>query len=185
MKKTAVKKINKIVVLHITVAIVMFIVGSLFIYKPFMDKNKALRAQILRERERNVLVGKIRALGKHLKVYGDMLPDQKNVSWLLALVSDMASKENIEISFIKPGELEDRGLYSKLYVVLDTISTYHQLGKFISRIEGSKKFLRIEHIDTNRLDLDENFNEDVTELRSFDVKSHIVISTIALKGTDL
>ena len=141
MKNIDVKKINKIVILHVAVVIIAFAVGFLFIYRPFLNKNRALRAQILQERERNILVGKIRALGKHLKVYEDMLPEQKNVSWLLATVSDMASKENIKVSSVKPGELEDRGLYNKLYVVLDVISAYHQLGKFISRIESSEKFL--------------------------------------------
>jgi len=184
MKKIEVKKINKVVILHVTVIIVAFVIGFLFIYRPFLNKNKTLRVQILQERERNILVGKIRALGKHLKVYENMLLEQKNVSWLLAMVSDMASKENIEVSSIKPDDLEDRGLYSKLYVVLDTISTYHQLGKFISRIEGSEKFLRVERIEMKRLDLDEDFDKNATELRSFDVKSHIVISTVVLKGTD-
>ncbi len=65
-----------------------------------------------------------------------------------------------------------------------TISTYHQLGKFISRIESSEKFLRVELIEIKRLDLDENFDKNATELRSFDVKSRIIISTIVLKGMD-
>ena len=184
MKKIEVKKINKVVILHAIVIIVTFAIGFLFIYRPFLNKNKTLRVQILQERERNILVGKIRALGKHLKVYEDMLPEQKNVSWLLARISDMASKENIEITSIKPGDLEDRGLHTKLYVALDTISTYHQLGKFISRIESSEKFLRVELIEIKRLDLDENFDKNATELRSFDVKSRIIISTIVLKGMD-
>jgi Tfp pilus assembly protein PilO len=181
MKKSEKKKVNKIIIVSAIIIIAALFIGTAFIYLPFLNKDKSLRAGILEERDRNVLIGKIRALGKHLKVYIQRLPEGRGVSWLLSDVSDMASKEQIEVVSIKPGAPEDKGLYATLYVTMDTISTYHQLGKFISRVESSKKFLRVESVNIKRLDLDEGFNTETSRLKSFDVKGHIVISTVVLK----
>ena len=180
MKKTEIKKPNKIVILSAVVIIIMIVVGLIFIYIPFSNKTKSLRAEILTERDRNVLIGKIRAFGKHLKVYTKRISEHKGVSWLLGEISDMATKEQIEISSIRPGIPEKRGLYTKLYVTMDTISTYHQLGNFASRVESSENFLRVESINVKRLDLEEGIMEDKARFKSFDVKGHIVISTITL-----
>lgn len=181
MKKIELKKPSKIVILSAIVVIVTIIIAALFIYMPFLNKTKSLRNEILSERDRNVLIGKIRALGKHLKVYEKRIPRHKGVSWFLGEVSDMATKEEIEISSIKPGIPEDQGLHTKLYVTMDTISTFHHLGKFISRVESSENFLRVENISIKRLDLDGGFSEDKARFKSFDVRSHIVVSTIVLK----
>lgn len=181
MKKTEKKKINKNVIKSAIIVIITLFIAVVFIYVPFVNKTKSLRSNILQERDRNVLIGKIKALSKHLKVYSKRIPDTRGVSWLLSEVSDMASKENIEISSIKPGTPEDHGAYTKLYVVLDTVSTYHQFGKFISRIESSEKFLRIESVGMKRLELDGGFSEEGAQFKAFDVKSNIVVSTIVLK----
>jgi Tfp pilus assembly protein PilO len=175
------EKINKIITVSAMIIITALFIGVIFIYMPFLNRNKSLRANIVEERDRNVLIGKIRALGKHLKVYSQRLPEGRGVSWLLSEVSDMASKEQIEVLSIKPENPEDKGLYTKLYVVMDTISTYHQLGRFMSKLESSKKFLKVESINIKKLDLVEGFNKETSRFKSFDVKSHLVISTVVLK----
>lgn len=181
MKKGYKKKPNKIIVFSAAIIAATFIIGTLFIYMPFSNRKIMLRSGILRERDRNLLIGKIRALSRHLKVYKKMIPEGRDVSWLLSTASDMATNEQIEISSIKPLTPEDRGLYTKLCVTLDTVSTYDQLGRFISRIESYEKFLRIERIDIKRLDLDKEIDKDETRFKPFDVKATVVISTIVLK----
>ena len=61
-------------------------ISVMFIYVPFAEKNKSLRSDILTERDKNVLIGKIKALGKHLKVYDQRIPEYGGVSWLLGEV---------------------------------------------------------------------------------------------------
>jgi len=175
------KESKNIVFLHIILAVITIVIGAVFIYRPFLDSNKSLRDQILDERDKNILVGKISALDKHLNIYKKRIPEGRGVSWLLNTVSDIAAKGRIDVTYIKPGMPDDRGLYTQLHVVLDTVSTYHNLGQFISNIESSEKFLRVESIKMKRLDLDEDFNAENTKFQSFDVKSEIVISTIVLK----
>lgn len=181
MKSGGKKKPNKVILMSAVITVITLAIGTLLIFMPFLNKRKSLRSEILNERDRNVLLGTARALGRHLKVYENRVPEGRGVSWLLSQVSDMAAKEKIEVSSIKPGPPEDRGSYIKLYVMLDTVSTYHQLGKFISSIESSGKFLRVEDISIKRLDLEEGFKEEESDFDAFDAKSSIVISTIVLK----
>lgn len=181
MKKAEKKTQNKLVIVSAIIIVALVIIGSLFIYVPFSAKTKSLRAEILQERDKNVLIGKIRALGKHLKVYEKRIPQDAGVSWLLGNVSDMASKEKIEISSITPGSPEDYGLYTKLYVMIDMASTYSQLGRFISRVESSERFLRVESINIKRVDMDETFGKGSGRFKAFDVRANVIISTVVLK----
>jgi len=181
MKKGVKKLQNKLVVVSVVIVIALLTTGSLFIYVPFSEKIKSLKAEILKERDKNLLIGKIRAVGRHLKVYEKRVPEDASVSWLLGTVSDFASKERIEISSIKPGSPEDYGLYTKLYVIMDIASTYSQLGRFISSIESSGKFLRVEKIDIKRMDTAEKFEKSSGKYKAFDVGTNMVISTVVLK----
>lgn len=176
-----IKNINKITVLSIAVIVATLVIGGGFIYKPFLNKNKSLRAEILYARDKNILVGKIKAMGKHMDVYEERIPKNRDVSWLLGELSNLASKEHIYISSIKPGDTKDKGLYIKYNVILKTVSTYHQLGRFISEIESYEKFLRVDYIDIKRADIDRDFDKDMAKFKPFDVNAHIVISMIVLK----
>lgn len=179
MKKINVKKPNKIVISSTITIIIVLVVSLAFIYKPFLNKCKTLRSSILQERDRNLLIGKIRALGRHLKVYEKRIPQKgRGVSWLLSQISEMAAEESIEIISIKPGMPEGHRLYTKVYVILDTASTYHQLGRFVSRVESAEKFFRVESINIKRLDIDKDFSKETARLKPFDVKANIVINTV-------
>jgi Tfp pilus assembly protein PilO len=172
---------NKPALINVVIAVLVVTVGFTFIYLPFTNKNKALRVDILKERDKNILIGKIRAMSKHIKIYDKRVPEGMGVSWLLGEISSKASKEQIEVSSIKPGNPEDYGLYTKLFVIVDMASTYNQLGRFIAEIESSEKFLKVESINIKRMDLDDKFEEKSGKFKAFDVKANIIISTIVSK----
>ena len=180
--KKSQRQLDKSLILSVIVVIITIIIGIVFIIAPFVNKRKYLINEVLQEKERNVLIGKIRALNKHLKIYEKrVVTGDRDVSWLLAVVREIASTEKIEISSIEPGQPEDSGLYIKLYVALDTVSPYLQIGQFVSKIESHEKFLRIERIDIKRIDVDKGIAKSTEKFEPFDVKAHIVISTIVLK----
>jgi len=180
-KKTENKTWNKLVIVNAIILVLVLVIGAVFIYLPFTNKNKMLRADILKERDKNILIGKIKAMSKYLKVYDKIVPKGAGVSWLLGETSNIASKEHVEISSIKPGNSEDYGLYTKLFVIVDVASTYNQLGRFVAGIESSEKFLKVESINIKRMDLDDKFKEGSGKFKAFDVKADIVISAIVSK----
>ena len=181
-KKIEKKTWNKLIIVNAVMIALVLVIGAMFIYMPFMNKNKSMRTDILRERDKNVLIGKIKALSKYLKVYDKSIPEDEGVSWLLGEVSNMASKEQVEIPSMKPGNPEAYGLYTKLFVIVEAACTYNQLGRFIADIELSEKFLKIESINIKRMDLDDKFEKGSGKFKAFDVKANIVISTIVPKG---
>ncbi len=172
---------NKLIIVSVIIIMLVLAIGAMFIYLPFTYKNKSLRADILKERDKNLLIGKIKALGKYIRIYDKKIPNAEGVSWLLSEVSNRASKERIEISSIKPGNLENYGLYTKLSVIVDMTSTYKQLGEFIAGIESSEKFLKIESVNMRRMDIDEKFEKGSGRFKAFDIKANIVISTVVSK----
>ncbi|MCX5687038.1 MAG: type 4a pilus biogenesis protein PilO [Candidatus Omnitrophica bacterium] len=181
IKKNGNERWNKIVIVNAIIVVLVLAIGIPFVYMPFAERNKTMRADILKERDKNVLIGKIKGLGKHIKIYDKRIPDAQSVSWLLSMVSNMASKEDIKISSITPGEPEDYGLYTKLSVIVDMTVTYNQFGKFIAAIESSEKFLKIESVNMKRLDLEDKFEKNSIQFKAFDIKANIVISTIMRK----
>ncbi|PIW68240.1 MAG: hypothetical protein COW10_03640 [Candidatus Omnitrophica bacterium CG12_big_fil_rev_8_21_14_0_65_42_8] len=181
-KKIENKTWNKLVIVNIVIVVLVLAIGAIFIYLPFTNKNKMLRADILKERDKNILIGRIKAMSKHLKVYDKRVLDEGvGVSWLLGETSNIASKEHVEISSIKPGNPEDYGLYTKLFVIVDIASTYNQLGRFVTGVESSEKFMKVESINIKRMDLDDKFEEGSGKFKAFDVKANIVISAIVSK----
>lgn len=180
-KKSETQTGDNLVIISVIIIVLVLAVGTVFIYLPFTYKNKSLRTDILNERDKNILIGKVKALSKYIKVYDKRIPDAGSVSWLLGEVSNVASKEHIEIFSKKPGNPEDYELYTKLFVIVDIASTYSKLGKFIAAIESSQKFLKIESINVKRMDLDEKFEKGSGKFNAFDIKASIVISTIVQK----
>jgi Tfp pilus assembly protein PilO len=181
-KKTEKKTWNKVIIVNAVMIALVLVIGVMFIYMPFANKSKSMRADILRERDKNILIGKIKALSKYLKIYDKSIPENEGVSWLLSEVSKMASKEQVEVPSIKPGNPEAYGLYTKLFVIVDVACTYNQLGRFIADIELSKKFLKVESINIKRMDSDDKLEKESGKFKAFDVKANIVISTIVPKG---
>lgn len=181
MKKGAKKPQDKLIIATAVIIIAVVITGVVFIFMPFSEKTRSLKADILKERDKNVLIGKIRALGKHLKVYEKRIAQDGTVSWLVGDLADIASKEKIELSSIMPGSPEDYGLYAKLYVTMNIASTYNQLGRFISKVESSEKFLRVEKIEIKRMDMTEAFEKGSGKYKAFDVRTNVIISTFIPK----
>ncbi len=178
MKKDIFAKENRIILITWAIAIVTIIAGISFIYIPFLKAQDSLKIKIAREKDKNALIGEIKALVRYLDIYKKRVPEGRSSSWLLKEISDMAKKEGLTIINIKAEEPERRASYTRLSVVIDTASSYHQLSKFVSGIETSEKFLRIEELVAKRLDVEEKFIKDASSFNSFDVGSHIVISTI-------
>jgi Tfp pilus assembly protein PilO len=169
--------------LFIVSAIIVILtgLGATFIYIPFTAKSKTLRDDILKERDKNILIGKIKALNKYIKIYDKKILGSGDVSWFLGEVSNIASKERIEVTSIKPGSPEPYGLYSKVFVIVDITSTYSQLGRFIADIESSEKFLKIENVNIKRMDIDEKLAKGQVKFKAFDVKASVVISAVSAK----
>ncbi len=62
MKKIdrAIKKPNKVTILTSAIVVITLTIGGVFIYMPFLNRSESLRAMILKERDRNILLERLR-----------------------------------------------------------------------------------------------------------------------------
>ncbi|MFH1783203.1 MAG: type 4a pilus biogenesis protein PilO [Candidatus Omnitrophota bacterium] len=174
-----IQKSNNIVLITVGMVILTLAVGVLIVYFPFLAKYKTISNKIMDERNRNLLIAEIGVTEKYLDFYERRLSGDKGITWLLKEVSGLAATESIKIVNIKPLDSEKKKDYTRLSLKLETISTYYQLGKLVSSIESSEKFLVIDKIDIKRLDSMEMYGDMEEKHKPFDIYSDIIISTVA------
>ncbi len=175
IEKTAKKKV---LFISSAIAFIAIFIGFSFIHKPFISKKVSLKNRIVEERKRNLYLAQIKLLKERVDFYEKRLPEQKSVSWLLDEVSRIASENGLELLFLKPETPEDQANFIKLPIRIEANSTYHGLGKFLSNLESSKKFIKVENIQLRRVE-----EEVQGEKRgvSFKVRANILVSSIILK----
>ena len=181
MEKSEGKKFsyNKITILTVIIIVITLAIGGWGIFRPFLNRGKSLRREILHERDKNIVLGKMAVLDEYLRIYDKRIPKNRNVSWLLGELTEAAKKEGIDIVSITPSDPEDRGIYIKLSVTMEIRSDYNQLGRFISMIESSKKFFRVEKCYITEYHPDSK--EETEEGGALKVKSYVVVSTVVFK----
>jgi Tfp pilus assembly protein PilO len=85
--------------------------------------------------------------------YEKMLPAEKEIPTLLEHLSEIAKSSNVLIVEIVPGaqtakdkaKSQDQS-YQEVPILINARSGYHELGKFIARLENSDRFMKVEDI---------------------------------------
>ena len=95
---------------------------------------------------RPVLERQIDGMGQTLAFYERRLPNAKEVPKLLMELRRAAEEEDVQLEALKAGDPENRGMYTTVPFEVEVKSGYHQLGKFVNRLESGERFLAIEHL---------------------------------------
>lgn len=175
IEKTAKKKV---LFISTAVAFIAIFIGFSFIYKPFISKKVSLRTRITEERKKNLYLAQIKLLKEHVDFYEKRLLEQKNVSWLLDEISRLASENGLELLSLKPESPEDQTGFIKLPIRIEANLTYHGLSRFLSNLESSKKFIKVENLQLKRI---EEVVQEGGKPESFKVRANILVSSIILK----
>jgi type IV pilus assembly protein PilO len=93
----------------------------------------------------------IASYDKKIGRYGDLLPTEESVPALLQSLSDMARGSSMKIVSITPVEGKGgnprRGqAYQTIPIAITARAGYHELGKFLSTLESSERFMKIADI---------------------------------------
>lgn len=94
---------------------------------------------------------KLDALRKEQSGYAKQLPAEKEIPSLLEGLAAIALKSGVNIQSITPQDLVDVATkaskdvyYREMPLLLTAKSGYHQLGDFLSNLEGASRFITIE-----------------------------------------
>jgi len=103
----------------------------------------------------NSLNKKILQLYEKLDYYERKLPDEKEIPAILEYLSDSAKDLNVKITEIKPIAQEKdttpkASAYYQVPILLLAECGYHQLGRFLNKLENADRFMKIEEIKIAR-----------------------------------
>ncbi|MFX0211381.1 MAG: type 4a pilus biogenesis protein PilO, partial [Candidatus Hodarchaeota archaeon] len=90
-------------------------------------------------------------LHEKLDYYERSLPSEKEIPAVLEYVSAAAKELNVRITEIRPiGQDKDKGkaptIYYKAPILLKAECGYHQLGRFLNKLESADRFMKIDDI---------------------------------------
>jgi Tfp pilus assembly protein PilO len=139
------------------IALVLVLGFYLLVYGP-RDKEKAQLASQVRELEekldnaravaelRPVLEKQIQEMGDKLAYYERRLPNEKEVPKLLVELRRAVEEEDVQLEALKAGDPENRGTYTTVPFDVEIVAGYHELGKFINRLESGERFLAVDNL---------------------------------------
>ena len=129
----------------------------IFLAQPKFKEIKALDAELVSARAELVsikktvaikeqLVESINALQGAIDYYAQKIPSEKGMSWLLIELSRLARTAGIKYISITPQPVQKTESYIKIPIKLEIICSYHNLGRYLSYLEASQRFISVDNI---------------------------------------
>lgn len=161
---------NKVINIAILIAALFF---ARNIYEQQLKVADSLQERKVTEEKKNVVLTDIRQLEKKIKGYKDFV-NSKDISVAMNIISEIAQNFSINVISIRPGIEQERPLYTRHFLNLKLEATnYHDIGKFISKLESRSELYSVETLKITRL------YSYVQETKSLGVE--LTVSTILLK----
>lgn len=88
----------------------------------------------------------INRLEGQVKSYEDKLPEKKEVPQLFRQLDKVASESQIKFVSVEEGLPEEGKQYRRYYWKLQLVGGYHELGRFINKLENLDRFIRVDNI---------------------------------------
>jgi Tfp pilus assembly protein PilO len=154
------------------------------IYKAQAARIAEIEQKISENKNKNLILEKIKKIENQIKGYKPRLSATPEVHQLLEDVTRIVGETDIDLVSINPLSFRQEMDYVFLRVKLNVRCGYHQLGDFISKLENSRMFIKIDDIELKLL---ENSSQevgkmDVLKYGGFPIaKVELVLSTIYIK----
>lgn len=134
--------IIKTLLIIICVVVFAIIFCNKFIIKPHKEKILKLNKKL----EHVKLEDEIAKMQNEINIYEKSLPAQKDPSWVLTQITELASQCGLDIESIEPLPVKQFHPYSYIPFKIKTTCAFGQLTKFIESIESSQYILTIESL---------------------------------------
>lgn len=139
---------NVVLISAAIIVVALFLARS--IYRGQQARIENLKAKIAEEQAKNRILTEIGKRERGLESYQPLMPPERDVEWLRRRITELADESQVKLLSISPRAPEDRGIYVRLSVEVEVECGYHQLGDFLSRLESSKEFVKLDSIDFRR-----------------------------------
>ena len=170
---------RKKVIIRIAIFLLAIMVANKAIYQPQGKKIKILKAHLTEEIEKNKLADEINELGNRINLYRHKTSAQRDTSWIINKIFDIAKDMKTEVISLQPQQIEEENLYVRLPLRVTIKVGYHELGKFLSRIENSENFIKVDSLVVDAVEASST-GISISEERG-NLRTTLVISGIYLK----
>lgn len=164
---------QKNLVLNIGI-IVLALFIAMNIYKSQDKSLGALKLQKEAEGRKNEMLKTISATEKAYNAYREFLKKKESFS-PLDTIAEIARNTGIRIISIQPSGETDSALYKRKSFTLSVAAkTYHDLGRFISKLEDSPDIYMVDSFNVKMKNKQRNKDSDI-------MSADLIITTILLK----
>ena len=118
-------------------------------YDHYQQRRQDVRTIEQRLREEQATQALRGAVARSLEEVGQFrqrLSPARDTEWLVSQVSSFAEEAGIRLSAIVQQEPRKVEGFTHLAVILQFTASYHQLGRFVSRLENAPVFLRVDEM---------------------------------------
>lgn len=134
-----------------TLIFISFLLIGHNIYTRQIDKMDETRARLEIERRKNEICARIRKIQLEMQKYKDRIPVGRDIPWIVSEITSIARRANLDIHIIEPRPIKKRRFHAILPVTLKVAGSYHQLGRFVSKLESSEKFIKVDEMKLQSL----------------------------------
>jgi Tfp pilus assembly protein PilO len=137
---------NKILLMGIALALIALWYGYHNIYKNMKASFNQLKLDLSNEGISADIAKNLAALQGTLGHYEGRFVKETDMLWVVDRVSRAANESGLKVTTLNSSPLIDLNTFLYSSANISVVGTFHQLGDFISRIEGSREFMRIERL---------------------------------------
>lgn len=137
---------KKLILISAGIGLIAFVVAN-SIFRNQLVRIENLKAKVAEERTKNRILTQIGGIEKEIASYEPRITPKKDVEWLRRKVTEMADQAQVKIVSITPQAPDEKETYIRLPIRMEVECGYHQLGDFISKLESSKEFIKIDALD--------------------------------------
>ncbi len=155
----------------ILIFILVIFLGYNYFYVPQVELLEKKKSQFWEEIEKNEIAYEIYSLKKKIDKYTEHFPKSNESSDFISKVTDKVRKSRVELLSIAPLKSEKLSRYYVMPVELKIRDSYHALGEFISLLESSTYYMRINHLSMMPLlKGEENVSRENNVINNIDLK---------------
>ena len=133
-------------VLAVGLCLGVFLIGQKLFVDPARSQLRSLRQELETEKRKSEILRRIVQLESTINGTRASLLEKRDAAPLIDAVNRLAEESTLTLVSVTPQPPQKQGQYDRLPIEVELQCTYHQLGRFLSRIESSKRFLRVDSV---------------------------------------
>jgi len=152
-------KKNEQIILFVIAALAI-LVGYYYLLTPQIAQISLLKKNIIQKKaeiqKAKIMVSKkpqlereFQTVRKLIKEYKKRMPGEDKIPDFLSSLTNIANEHKVKLMSINPGKLKKSGktcIYTEYPIAIGIKGGYHQIARFVNKLENLERFVKINHI---------------------------------------